>query len=42
LEKQRKWDREREILKAVDWGETELFEAFIESKEKRQPIESVL
>jgi hypothetical protein len=41
-DKYSKWNKEREILKNVDWEDSELFEAFKESKENRKPIESVL
>lgn len=37
-----KWAQEREALKKVDWEDSDLFEAFQESKELRRPIESVL
>lgn len=37
-----KWDKEREILKSVDWQDSDLFEAFKENKGTRQPIESIL
>ena len=37
-----KWAQEREAMKKVDWEDSDLFEAFRESKELRRPIESVL
>ena len=40
--KEQKWAKEREILKNMDWEDSDLFEAFKESKETRKPIEGVL
>lgn len=37
-----KWDAEREALKNVDWQDSDLYEAYKESKETRTPIEKVL
>ena len=41
-DKESKWNNEREALKNVDWEDSDLFEAYKESKELRQPIETAL
>lgn len=38
-EQETKWNREREALKNTDWEDSDLYEAFKESKELRKPIE---
>ena len=37
-----KWDREREALKNVDWEQSDLYDAYKESKLFKKPIETVL
>lgn len=37
-----KHDREREIMKTMDWSESDLYEAYKESKRMRRPLEKVL
>lgn len=37
-----KWDKEREMMRNVDWEDSDLFEAFKESRATKQPIERVL
>ncbi len=41
-EKEQKWTKEREVLKNMDWEDSDLFDAYKESKETRKPIEQAL
>lgn len=38
-EHESKWNKEREALKNTDWEDSDLFEAFKESRAERKPIE---
>ena len=41
-EQANEWAKKREALKLVDWEDSDLYDAFVESRELRKPIESVL
>lgn len=41
-EQETKWNKERDALKNTDWEDSDLFEAYQESKQLRKPIEKVL
>ena len=42
FEKENKWNKEREALKNTDWEDSDLYEAYKESKESKKPIEVTL
>ena len=42
FETESKWKRERDALKNTDWEDSDLYEAYKESREMKKPLESVL
>ena len=41
-EHETKWKNERDALKNTDWEDSDLYDAFLESRKNKKPIEVVL